>query len=257
MPESQNDGGRESRRRPWILLIVAIACITAVLAVPFYQQAILLFEIAHHRFSDIADDTPDDPWRGFGGFPWLALAICWDPTASAAQLGKSRAASGPGIWDAGENLVLQSGTTIVHQRHLDRYRWDPGWFVRSVTVDGELDSIEVRRLRTGPDDGPAPSIIAVYGGDCRLIGIISAELVDPPEIGWRWQRQCQDSYRRPVDCAVLDDGMEALVDLSAQSFEVVERQCYDGGWSPIDWCPTDVVTTVRPIGWAEDHIYGL
>ena len=248
---------RQAAQRKLRILLIALLGCAAIAAAAFRDEERLAYEIWRDGAPGIAQEATEEATSIATYFWPPASAVCRDPRVGAVELTAGSVTSPTDAWGGGAELVRQSGSFVLHQRQVFGDRWDPGWMVQSITVNGTLEGVEVRRLRLGPTDGPAPSTYAVYDGKCRLIGASHFRLVHPPENGRSWRRLCFGPGWVLTDCATLEARFDALARVSARPLEVIEQRCYGAGLTEVDRCLSDIATYTPPIGMVESYAWGL
>lgn len=215
----EQDQGSRARWRAWYSPIAAVVVAAIVIAAACFEEAMVGYQIWRYGAPGIAQNATEEAASNASLLWPYVRVICADPQTSAEDLGKHADLPQYDGWQGGQYLVLRGGTTEIRQIYLDGSKWDFGWHLQTITVNGELNSVEVNRSWPGPTDGVGQSVLAVYDKDCRLIGATFSESRDSPVhcFGPGWVNS---------DCEEMENGFEALVDVSGLSFGVTEIRCY-------------------------------
>ena len=233
MPDPRDEPNNVPRWRRRRLAGVVIACGAIALAAAFLDDVFVAYQTWRYGAPGIARDS-SEPARSIASEFWpFAGAICADPGVSAAELNEQIPVSDYRLWNGGYDLVRRSGLIELRQRRLYGHRWDRGWRLLSITVDGNLDRVMVERPRLGPLDGPAPSTYVIYDGACRLIGASFSEVGTMSEGVWE---VCLGPGWVEADCEAFQEELDRLFDVWRSPFDEEEKLCFDDTWSRIADC---------------------
>lgn len=222
---------RQAAQRKLRILLIALLGCAAIAAAAFHDEVRSAYETWRHGAPGIAHNATAEARSVALEFWPFARAICADPVVTAAELSAQNPVSDYRLWNGGYDLTLRSDLIEIRQRRLYGHRWDQGWMLQSITVGGNLERVEVERLRLGPADGPAPSTHAIYDRDCRLVSASLFEIDTVSEGPWEWPRTCLGPGWVKSDCDAIQEGTGRFVDVSNLSFDEEEMQCFDSTWS--------------------------